>query len=97
MYGLIDQDIAHIARLLRPSLTGDLGGALLSSKHWRRRLHQLLDSQSLTKAQLCAIDSLLLELDEFDSGGRGVSFPQALEPANDVGRACTTEPVELHG
>src|SRR5258707_1877763 len=61
---LVDQDIAHIARVMRPSMHGDLGGAILPATYWRKRLFELLDADHLTKAQLCAIDSLLLQLDE---------------------------------
>ncbi|MFC0402428.1 hypothetical protein [Paraburkholderia rhizosphaerae] len=85
MNGLLDRDIAHIARVMRPSLTGDLGGPILSSSYWRTRLHRLLEAPMLTKAQLCSIDSLLLELDEFDAGGFGVMFPQPVD-GNDGAR-----------
>lgn len=63
---LIDQDIAHIRRVMLPSLTGDLGGSILPPAYWRKRLHQLLDSERLSHAQLCAVDSLLLQLDQYD-------------------------------
>ena len=66
MATLIDQDIAHIERVMRPSLYSDAAGPILSTAYWRRRLHQLLDDHHVTKAQLVAIDSLLLELDHFD-------------------------------
>jgi hypothetical protein len=64
MITLIDQDIAHIARVMRPSLHGDGGTSILSTAYWRKRLHRLLDAHHVTKAQLCAIDSLLIELDD---------------------------------
>jgi hypothetical protein len=63
---LIDQDIAHIRRVMQPSLTGDLGGPILPPAYWRKRLHQLLDSERLSHAQLCAVDSLLLQLDQYN-------------------------------
>ncbi|MGF6756908.1 hypothetical protein [Paraburkholderia sp. GAS42] len=66
MVTLIDHDIAHIARIMRPSLYSDAGGPILPTSYWRRRLHHLLDAWHVTKAQLRAIDSLLLELDHFD-------------------------------
>jgi hypothetical protein len=69
MMTLIDQDIAHITRVMRPSLHGDLGGPILPPAYWRKRLHRLLDAEHLSKAQLCLIDSLLLQLDEFVSNG----------------------------
>ncbi|CAG4888517.1 hypothetical protein [Paraburkholderia saeva] len=62
---LIDQDIAHIARVMRPALQGDLGGPILPASYWRQRLHTLLDADFLTKGQLRAIDSLLLQLEHF--------------------------------
>lgn len=68
MMTLIDQDIAHITRVMRPSLHGDLAGPILPAAYWRKRLHELLESEHLSRAQLCALDSLLLQLDEFDAG-----------------------------
>lgn len=64
---LIDEDIAHIAHVMRPSLCGFHGGPILPAEYWRRRLHLLLDSCHLTKVQLCSIDSLLLQLDQFNA------------------------------
>ncbi len=54
---LIDQDIAHIGRVMRPSLLGDLGGPILPAAYWRKRLHQLLDTGQLSHAQLCGVDT----------------------------------------
>lgn len=65
-----DQEIAHIARVMVPSLVGDLGGPILPAEYWRGRLHKLLDATHLTRAQLCALDSLLLQLDDFETRGR---------------------------
>lgn len=70
---LIDEDIAHIECVMRPSLCGFEGGPILPAEYWRRRLHRLLDSYHLTKVQLCSIDSLLLQLDRFDAEHRGDS------------------------
>jgi len=63
---LIDEDIAHIECVMRPSLCGFEDGPILPAEYWRRRLYRLLDSCHLTKVQLCSIDSLLLQLDRFD-------------------------------
>ena len=63
---LIDEDIAHIECVMRPSLCTFEDGPILPAEYWRRRLFRLLDSCHLTKVQLCAIDSLLLQLDRFD-------------------------------
>ncbi|WP_236720806.1 hypothetical protein [Paraburkholderia phytofirmans] len=65
-----DQDIAHIARVMVPSLIGDLGRPILPAEYWRGRLHELLDATHLTRGQLCALDSLLLQLDDFEGKGR---------------------------
>ncbi|MFC0575653.1 hypothetical protein [Paraburkholderia solisilvae] len=64
---LIDQEITHIGRVMRPSLHGDLGGAILPASYWRKRLNELLAREHLSRPQLCAIDSLLLLLDQLDA------------------------------
>jgi hypothetical protein len=64
---LIDGDITHIARVKRLSLHGDLAGPILAPAYWRERLYKLLDTGSLTHPQLCAVDSLLLQLDQFEA------------------------------
>lgn len=70
MNTFIDESIAHIARVMKPALYGDEVGLYLSSEYWRRRLYQILDSTHLNNAQLRAVDSLLLQLDDFDRGAR---------------------------
>jgi len=60
---LIDQDIAHIRRVMPLSLAGDFGGPILPASYWRRRLHRLLDTGHVNKGQLSEIDSLLLIVD----------------------------------
>lgn len=64
---LIDRDITHIARVMRLSLHGDLGGPILPAEYWRKRLYQLLDAGNLSHAQLCTVDSLLLQLDQYEA------------------------------
>jgi hypothetical protein len=63
---LVDQDIAHIRRVMPLSLRGDLGGPILAAPYWRRRLVRLLDAGHVSKDQLAQIDSLLRQLDEFE-------------------------------
>ncbi|MFM0739472.1 hypothetical protein PQQ51_19700 [Paraburkholderia xenovorans] len=87
---LIDQDIAHIRRVMRPSLHGDLGGPILPAAYWRKRLYDLLDSGNLSHAQLCTVDSLLLQLDEFDSSLAPVS--QAQSPWEELAPAAAARP-----
>jgi hypothetical protein len=67
MLTLLDQDIAHFARVMRPSLCGHRGSSVLPAQYWRRRLHRLLDSAHLTNIQLGLIDDLLLQLDRIDA------------------------------
>ncbi|CAG9263610.1 hypothetical protein C7402_11910 [Paraburkholderia unamae] len=66
MSNLIDQDIAHIRRVMPLSLAGDFGGPILAASYWRQRLHRLLDTGLVNKGQLSEIDSLLLILDLHD-------------------------------
>ncbi|WP_287198380.1 hypothetical protein [Paraburkholderia sp.] len=84
---LIDQDIAHIARVMWPALQGDLGGPILPASYWRQRLHALLDADFLTRGQLRAIDSLLLQLEHFPLRDR----PPVMHTA-DAAHANTTTP-----
>jgi len=65
--GLIDGDITHIARAMRLSVQGDLAGPILPQTYWRERLYKLLDTGSLTHPQLCAVECLLLQLDQFEA------------------------------
>jgi hypothetical protein len=70
MLMFLDKDIAHIACVMPAALAEGRGGPMLSSDYWRRRLHKLLDGSHLTRAQLCALDRLLLQLDAFDARQR---------------------------
>ncbi|WP_287198376.1 hypothetical protein [Paraburkholderia sp.] len=101
MVTLIDHDIAHIARIMRPSLHGNAGGPILPTSYWRNRLHHLLDAWHVTKAQLRTIDSLLLELDHYDrcqarpATSEPVVCPARVAPASRTGahqrrHACAT-------
>jgi hypothetical protein len=64
---LIDEDIAHIGRVMPASMHGDFGGAILPAAYWRKRLFALLGRDHLSKPQLCAIDGLLLQLEQLDA------------------------------
>lgn len=72
MLMFLDQDIAHIASVMPAALAEGRGGPILSSDYWRRRLNKLLDVSHLTRAQLCALDRLLIQLDTFDARHRRV-------------------------
>ncbi len=67
MSNLIDQDIAHIRRVMPLSLSGDLAGPILPAPYWRQRLHRLLETGHVNKGQLGEIDSLLHLLDAHDT------------------------------
>ncbi|CAE6847432.1 hypothetical protein R75465_07001 [Paraburkholderia aspalathi] len=67
MVTLLDLEIAHLARVMEPSMIGNLAGPILPAAYWRGRLHQLLDAQHLTNGQLRALDSLLLQLDDLEA------------------------------
>ncbi|WP_144108433.1 hypothetical protein [Paraburkholderia sp. BCC1886] len=65
--GFIDNDIMHIARVMGPSLHGDMAGPILSAGYWRKRLEQLLAAAHLSHTQLLAIDELMLQLEAFEA------------------------------
>jgi hypothetical protein len=67
MSNLIDQDLAHIRRVMPLSLSGDMAGPILPAPYWRKRLHRLLETGHVNKGQLGEIDSLLHLLDEYDT------------------------------
>jgi hypothetical protein len=75
MSNLIDQDIAHIRRVMPLSLSGDFGGPILPASYWRMRLHRLLDTGHVNKGQLADIDSLLVQIDlhELNAATRAAS------------------------
>lgn len=68
----IDLEIAHIARAMALALKSSANGRapVLPSAYWRERLHDLMDIHHLAHNQLCAIDTLLEQLDRFDAKAR---------------------------
>ena len=46
METLIDREITHLARVMRPSLVGGPCGPILPVQYWRWRLDRLLDASS---------------------------------------------------
>ncbi|MFC4707938.1 hypothetical protein ACFPAA_30505 [Paraburkholderia caffeinitolerans] len=88
MSGLLDQDIAHIRRVMPLSLSGDLGGPILSPSYWRTRLHRLLDTGHVNKGQLADIDSLLLQiaLHELNVASAAVAATAKRAVGNGAGR-----------
>ena len=70
----LDVEIAHIARAIALALkpSGSPGASVLPSAYWRERLHELMDFHHLAHGQLCAIDTLLDQLDRFDAQERWI-------------------------
>ena len=66
----VEQEIAHIARVMPQSLVGDFEEAVMGPAYWRRRLHALLKQNHLTHVQLVTVDTLLRQLDGFEAIGR---------------------------
>ncbi|MFT0174879.1 hypothetical protein ACLKMY_39275 [Paraburkholderia mimosarum] len=89
METLIDQEIGHLARVMRPSLVGGPCGPILPAQYWRWRLNSLLDAPHLTRAQFCALDSLLLQLGAFEASCANLPSVTA-EPPSERFRAINT-------
>jgi hypothetical protein len=86
---LIDEDIAHIGRVMPASMHGDFGGAILPAAYWRKRLNDLLARDHLSKPQLCAIDGLLLQLEHLDASALE-PLPFFSNPANNPAHQAAT-------
>jgi hypothetical protein len=71
----VEQEIAHIARVMPASLAGDFEEPVMGVDYWRKRLHTLLKQNHLTHVQLATVDTLLRQLDGFEALGRWL--PQA--------------------
>jgi hypothetical protein len=68
----VEQEIAHIARVMPPSLAGDFEMPVMGVAYWRKRLHALLRQNHLTHVQLGTVDTLLRQLDGFEARGRWI-------------------------
>jgi hypothetical protein len=64
---LLENDIAHVKKLLPLSLMVYDADWLLDSAYWRRRLHQILRQNHLSKSNLQSIDALIAILDRFEA------------------------------
>ncbi len=71
METFVEREIAHVTRVMSPSLVGGARGPILSAQYWRGRLHRLLDAPHLTRGEFCALDSLLLQLGEYEASFKG--------------------------
>lgn len=63
----MDEDIAHVARVMVPSLSAFRGEPVLQPAYWRKRLERILDACHLTESQSATIGRLLRELDRFEA------------------------------
>jgi hypothetical protein len=69
----MDDDIAHVARVMAPSLRAFRGEPVLPPAYWRKRLERIQDDFPLTELQTFQIERLLGELDRFEAErGRGI-------------------------
>ncbi|WP_199272275.1 hypothetical protein [Paraburkholderia acidisoli] len=66
----VEQEIAHIARVMPPSLSGEFEVPVMGVEYWRKRLYTLLRQNHLTHMQLSTVDTLLRQLDGFETLGR---------------------------
>jgi hypothetical protein len=66
----VEQEIAHIARVMPPSLSGEFEVPVMGVEYWRKCLYTLLKQNHLTHMQLSTVDTLLRQLDGFETLGR---------------------------
>jgi hypothetical protein len=74
---LIDQEIAHITRVMIPSLETASGVPILTPDYWYRRLSKLLDSAQLSHAQFHTIDALMNQIERILAGARNEVYSAA--------------------
>ena len=72
----VEQEIAHIARVMPPSLAGGFEMPVMGVAYWRKRLHALLKQNHLTHVQLSTVDTLLRQLDGFEALSRWLPRPK---------------------
>jgi hypothetical protein len=76
----MDENIAHVARVMVPSLSAFRGEPVLSPAYWRKRLERILDVFHLTDSQVSTIGRLLRELDQFEAERSLQSHGQGAAP-----------------
>ncbi|MDR5811266.1 hypothetical protein [Caballeronia sp. LZ019] len=64
---LADQDLAHLQRVMRRSLSCDLGGPLLPLSYWRDRLAAITRRTHLSPTQVQTVHRLYLYIDVFEA------------------------------
>lgn len=63
----MDDDIAHVARVMVPSLSAFWGEPVIPATYWRKRLQRFQDEFRLTERQSVQVTDLLGELDRFEA------------------------------
>lgn len=71
----IEQDIAHIARVMMPSLQTASGIPILPPEYWHKRLSDLLDTACLSHAQFCAVDRLMTQIERIQADATRPKVP----------------------
>ena len=82
----IDQEIAHIARVMMPSLQTASGIPILPPDYWHKRLLNLLDNARLSRAQFYAVDRLMTQIERVQAG----AAPARARTAGRNVTACAT-------
>ncbi|MDR5756464.1 hypothetical protein [Caballeronia sp. LZ035] len=67
---LADQDLTHLEKVLRRSLSSDLGGPLLPPSYWRERLASITRQSHLSHTQIQTVHRLYLHIDAFEADVR---------------------------
>ncbi|MDR5833318.1 hypothetical protein [Caballeronia sp. LZ034LL] len=67
---LADQDLTHLEKVLRRSLSCDLGGPLLPPAYWRERLASITRQSHLSHTQIQTVHRLYLHIDAFEANLR---------------------------
>ncbi|MCX5542912.1 hypothetical protein M3A49_26060 [Paraburkholderia sp. CNPSo 3076] len=73
----IDDEIAHITRVMAPSLSAGTTPAVFSFDYWYARLCALLDLAQITPSQFRTVDALMVEL-ESRQAATGAAVREAL-------------------
>ncbi|MDR5812803.1 MULTISPECIES: hypothetical protein [unclassified Caballeronia] len=76
---LADQDLTHLEKVLRRSLSCDLGGPLLPPAYWRERLASITRQSHLSHTQIQTVHRLYLHIDAFEADVRKRESERAAE------------------
>jgi hypothetical protein len=60
---LIDQEIAHVARVMTASLHKASTNLILTPEYWHKRLSDLLDTAQLSQSQFRTVDTLMSQIE----------------------------------